>query len=251
MEGNLNFIEQLGMDEPSADVTEASTESESTTEETQDLSLESDNTEVSEKTQEATEPNEMEELKKQMEVMQKRIDDKDAYIQELREQSKQQEAESSTEEVDEANDDFWEDPEGKYKQLQQQVLQQQMYMQEIKYANSQSDYWKTVDPDGDGTYKAVRDAVAADPEFGKQMQNHGGKGYEIAYNYLKTKSETKAKSEQTLREQIRQEEIAKLQKEGIVKSKKETVPSTTGLSSSNGSSAKSSSDGFMEVFGAM
>jgi len=245
--GNLSFIEELGIGEPNQEVTETSEETNepsiTETVEAQDESIDSEeqtSEPQTDDTQEDTEPNELVELKKQMEVMQKRIDDKDNYIQELREQSKQKEAEvdSKEEGVDE-EEDFWEDPVGKYKSLQEQIKIQQMLIAETQYANNVNDYWKTVNQD------ALKEAVATDTEFAQKF-NSSSEPYRIAYEYLSAKKETKIKSETALKEQIRKEILAEMN----VKPKKETVPSTANISGkSESTSNRLDEDGFASVFG--
>jgi hypothetical protein len=244
-DGNLDFIEQLGMGEPT---TEENTESLETKEVNQDSPEEdfvqepTEQTVDKEETQEDTEPNELAELKKQMDIMQKRIDDKDNYIQELREQSKKKEAESSEEDgvEEDSEDEFWEDPVGKYKELQQQMKIQQLQIQETIYANTVDDYWKTVNQD------ALKEAVATDTEFAQKF-NSSKEPYKTAYEYLTAKKTAKVKSEESLREQIRKELLAEMGKD---KPKKETVPSTTNLGGKSGDSPKGETeDGFMAVFG--
>lgn len=239
--GNLSFIDELGMGEP----TEATETSETTQEENspnEDFVQEpTEQTVATEKeVQEDTEPDELGEIRKQMEVMQKRIDDKDKYIQELREKSMQQEEAGSDEEegVDE-EDDFWEDPVGKYKSLQQQMQIQQMQIQETIYANTVDNYWKTVNQD------ALKEAVATDTEFAQKF-NTSNEPYKVAYEYLVAKQENKSKSENQLREQIRKELLAEMKT-----TNKETVPNVARMSGkSDGSASKNlEEDGFMAIYG--
>jgi hypothetical protein len=242
MEGNLNYIDELGMGEPTSENTEPQeTKDNQVTEETQDLTLESDTTEVTEnETQENTESNELDELRKQIEGLEKRVSDKDDYIKELREASKQKEAEGSKEEVVDEEDDFWEDPVKKYKELQGQIQMQQMLIAETQFANTVNDYWKTVNPD------ALKEAVATDAEFSDKF-NSSKEPYKVAYEYLSAKSTEKIKSEEALRESIRKELLAEMGKD---KPKKETVPSTTNISGNSGNSKNSApTDGFASMYG--
>ena len=239
MSGNLDFIDELGMGEPT---TEENTESLETKEENQD-SPEKDFVQDSEEqtseneTQEDTEPNELDELRKQIEGLEKRVADKDDYINQLREQSKKQEEEGSKEEVVDDEDEFWEDPVAKYKELQKTIQLQQMQIQETVYANTVEDYWKTVNPD------ALKEAVATDTKFAQEF-NGSKEPYKTAYEYLSAKKAQKVQSEQSLREQIRKELLAEMGKD---KPKKETVPSIS--TGSSGTKSNIPEDGFASVFG--
>lgn len=231
--GNLDFIEQLGMGMPSTESTESSVEDTTSNPET-DLSIEPE-----QKVQEEnTESPEFLELKKQIEGMEKRIKDKDDYIQKLREESQAKE-QSKEENIGEEEDDFWNDPVGKYKSMQQQLQLQQLQIAETIYANTVEGYWKTVNQD------ALREAVATDIEFAKTF-NSSKEPYKTAYEYLTAKKESKYKSEQALRDEIRRELMAEMG----AKTTKETVPNVASMpSKSNTNSRNNDEDGFMAVFG--
>ncbi|MGA1048269.1 MAG: hypothetical protein ACO3UU_09675, partial [Minisyncoccia bacterium] len=160
MANELSFIEELGIGiNPNESDTDASSE-ESTEEETEsskDLSLEPEDKTDTE--QFAI----VESLKKQIEGMEKRINDKDKYIEELRNKSKAEEEVKS--EVDEEDVDFWDNPEGMVNKLKQQKIEQDrklhiqsLQIAEIHYANTVENYWKTVNQD------ALKEAVATDAE---------------------------------------------------------------------------------------
>ena len=245
--GNLDYIEQLGMGEPT---TEENTESLETIEENQDSPNQDFVQEPTEQTvdtnevQEDTEPTELAKIKEQMEVMQKRIDDKEKYIQELREQSKQKEVTESDEDngVD-SEEEFWEDPVAYVKKMKEEFSRQtqiqQMQIQETVYANTVEGYWDTVNQD------ALKKAVATDTEFAEKF-NKSSEPYRTAYEYLTAKKTEKTKSEQSLREQIKKE----LMEEMNIKPKKDTIPSTASMTSKSGGSLKDvPDDGFMSVFG--
>jgi len=106
-----------------------------------------------------TEPDISLELQKQIEGLEKRIGDKDDYINKLREESKAQEAEVSTVETEDTTDDFWDDPEKKFKDMQETMRIQAMQIAETQYANSVDGYWKTVNQDD------LQKAVATDADF--------------------------------------------------------------------------------------
>ena len=240
MEGNLSYIEELGIGEPSVESTESHEEKETNDSPEEDFVQEPETDSDTNETQENTESNELDELRKMIEGMEKRIADKDDYIEKLRNESKQE----ATKEVDEdkgvdEEDDFWEDPVKKYKELQKTIQIQQMQIQETIYANTVDGYWETVNQD------ALKEAVATDTEFAEKF-NKSSEPYKTAYEYLTAKKQAKVQSEQSLREQIKQE----LLKEMNIKSAKETVPSTTSMTSKSGGSKRDvSEDGFASVFG--
>ena len=234
---SLDYIKELGIDSenttPAVDVASDNPENfvqDSTTEE----SKEETNTGN-------TEPDNISvELKKQIEGLEKRISDKDEYINLLREQSKSKEAESSTEEVDTQDTDFWDDPEAIVKNMQETIRIQQMQIQETVYANTVENYWKTVNPE------ALKTAVATDPEFQKDF-NSSSEPYRTAYEYLSNKSKAKQSEEQTLREQIKAELLKEL---GVKeKTKGDSMPNMGSLGGSNGSKSEAPDDGFAAVFG--
>jgi hypothetical protein len=245
MSGNLEFIEELGMSEPISSENTESPEQENTPSSPEEDFVQEpteQTVDTKEETQEDTEPNELDDKEKA--IMQKRIDDKEAFIQKqqaeidrLRAESKEREESLSKEEVVDEEDEFWEDPVAKYKELQRTVQLQQMQIQETVYANTVEDYWKTVNPD------ALKEAVATDTKFAEEF-NGSKEPYKTAYEYLSAKKTQKVQSETALREQIRKELLAEMGKD---KPKKETVPSIQ--AGSSGTKNTAPEDGFSAVFG--
>lgn len=238
---DLSYIEELGIGEqPSDENTDSQQEEITPNESNEDFVQDSDVESETNESQEETEPNEMAELKKMIEGMEKRIADKDEYIEKLREESKSKESkEVQEEEVVDEEDSFWEDPVGKYKELQKTIQMQQMQIQETIYANTVEGYWDTVNQD------ALKEAVATDTEFANKFRS-SKEPYKMAYEYLSAKTKEKTKSQEALKEQIRKELLAEMN----VKQKKETVPSTANLGGkSDGSKNNATEDGFASVFG--
>ena len=251
MANNLAYIDELGIGQDLPDSDTDAVENETTEESEEDLSLDSEE-KPSENTESDTEQNSelLQSLKSQIEGMEKRIADKDDYIAQLREASKQKEADNQQGDTEvsetEDDDDFWANPELTIKQLKAELKEQreagriqQMQIQETIYANTVDDYWKTVNP------KALQEAVATDEEFMTEF-NSSAEPYKTAYEYLKNKADTKAQSELSLREQIKKE----LQEEmGLTKEKKEVPPNINTGGKSGGTQKKASEDGFAAVFG--
>ena len=233
---NLDFISELGIGLEDATPTDA--ESNNTNESNIDLDQDSNTEESKTKANQNTEADESG-LRKQIEGLEKRIADKDEYINLLREQSKAKEESSSIEE-DNTQTDFWDDPEKIVKEMQQNMKLQQLQLQEIGYANTVENYWKTVNPE------ALQQAVATDAEFAKKF-NSSSEPYRDAYEYLSKKAEKVKTDEASLKEQIR----AELMKEmGLDKPKKEGVPNMGTMGGSSGSSkSEAPEDGFSSVFG--
>lgn len=213
----------------------------------EDLSLDSEVN--SEETDKATEPESelILSLKKQIEGMEKRLNDKDSYINELREASKQREAESQK--VDTEQDEvesFWDDPEAIIKAQKAEIQKQndQMRMQslqiaEIHYANMVENYWSTVNPD------ALKEAVSTDPEFAKTF-NNSPEPYKVAYEYLKDATSKKQAKEAS----IEAEYERKFKEKYGIKEQKRDVPPNINVGSKSQSSTKSApEDGFASVFG--
>lgn len=258
MSGNLEFIDQLGMSEPSVENTESQEKNIDTedvsdnidSDESQDFVQDSELTEGSEteENQKDTEPNgQFEELRRQIEGLEKRLRDKDDYINEMREKSiSQEEAKREPQEDDGVDDEdaFYSDPIAYVKSMKEEMAKQQHIQQlqlaEIQFSNTVENYWQTVNG------KDLNEAIAADKDFAEKF-NSSKQPYKDAYEYLTAKKTEKAKSEQSLREQIRAEEREKLMKE-IGTKKKETVPNYKQFSGSSGSK-DAIDDGFMSVFG--
>lgn len=241
---NLAYIDELGISEDQA-INDTEVEANDTEEIQEDLNSDSEDSSSDKDTKSDTEADSdlLRSLQKQIEGMEKRIADKDAYINELREASKQKEAEKQQVDTNEdEEDDFWDNPEEKYKSLKEQMRIQQMQIQETIYANTVENYWKTVNPE------ALRSAVATDPEFADKF-NKSREPYRVAYEYLieKTKSTSKAQEDA-----INAAVEARLKEMGVKPKEKKEVPPTinsSGGKSQTSSKADAPDDGFAAVFG--
>lgn len=258
--GNLDYIEQMGAGEPKAEETtdlEATTTTEDTpqdmlTDFEEQTSTSQTETEVDTSEAENTVSPEMLELKKQIDGMEKRINDKDAYIEELREASKLREQSKQPDSLDNADtdnesveDDFWDDPIAYVNKMKDEFARtqhiQQMQINETHYANTVEDYWGTVNQEN------LMKAIKSDEGFAEKF-NTSKEPYKLAYEYLTEKKSVKAKTEAELREQIKREVMAELGKSPDTK-KKETVPSTTNMGGNSGDGKRNEpEDGFMAVF---
>lgn len=230
----IDYAQELGIDS-----TVATPETEATANDTENFVQDSTTEESEGNTNGNTEPDISVELRKQIEGLEKRIGDKDEYINTLREQSKAQEAETSTDSGDTQTDDFWDDPETVVKNMQETIRVQQMQIQETVYANTVDNYWKTVNPE------ALKTAVATDAEFSKEF-NSSNEPYKAAYEYLSKKTEAKKSEDLTMREQIKAELLKEM---GIKdKPKNDNVPNMGSMGGSNGSKNDAPDDGFAAVF---
>lgn len=249
---DLDYIDALGMGEPSSEEnTELETNVNKPTDnpDNEDLSLDStENVETTNEesdTKENTVPPELVEMKKQIEGMEKRLADKDAYIEQLRQESMSNEesGDNTSDTEDGVEEDFWDDPVGYVKKMKEEFANQtqiqQLQINETIYANTVDNYWKTVNQD------ALKEAVATDAEFSEKF-NNSKEPYKVAYEYLSEKANTKTKSEQALRDKIK----AELLEEMGTKRKKDVVPSTNNLGGKSGDGKSNEvEDGFMAVFG--
>lgn len=246
MSGNLAFIEELGIGEPSVENTESQEQevNQEQSENTDFVQEQESGTETDNNTQENTESSELGELRKMIEGMEKRIADKDEYIEKLRAESKKQSEEAIEDNgVEDSEDDFWDDPVGKYKELQRTMQIQQMQIQETIYANTVEGYWDTVN------FKDIKTAAESDSEFAKEI-NSSKEPYKVAYEYLTAKKQSIVKDQESLREKIRNEERQKILEEMKKGNNKETIPSINKVGSNSGSSNKSiDEDGFASYFG--
>ena len=75
------------------------------------------------------------------------------------------------------------------------------------------------------------------------------KPYELAYEYLKARTETKVQTETRTREQMKEELRKELLKEMGVKNDKEVPPSINNIGSNNSTRKNVIEDGFAAVFG--
>ena len=248
--GNLTYIEELGIGvSQEGSITE--TNSNNTEEPQEGLSLGSEEKTSDNKVAD-TESNDnikslVESLKSQINGMEKRIADKDAYINELREASKQKEVNQGQEDDTNSNDyDFWSNPEKTISNLKKELEEQkrvtriqQLQTMEIHYANTVKDYWATVNQD------SLKEAVLSDENFAKEF-NNSKEPYKVAYEYLKNKAENKTKESNSLREQIRKEILAELN----IKDNKVDIPPNINNGGKSSSSVKTApQDGFVAVFG--
>lgn len=231
----LDFIKELGISvEPEADTETATNNIEE--ESDKDLSLEPEEKPSETEVEENTElsdvskiQEQMLEQSKQMEIMQKRLNDSQDYIKTLKEPVVEDE-------------DFWDNPEGKFKNLQEEIksLRQEILQKaEIDNATTVEEaYAKTVDGYYDTVNLAKVEAAAKlSPEFANSMKETSNP-YKTAYDYLKGQ-DTK------LRDEIK----AELLKEMNIKSTKEVPPNIGSNGSSNSSSNKAPADGFAQLFG--
>lgn len=185
----------------------------------------------------------------------KRLRDKDRHINEQRREidtlKKQVEElisksnnQKVTEEVSQDNStNFWDDPEGNFAKIREEVKITNLRLDENAYASSRPDYWDTVNE------KSILDAFKEDATFENQFRS-SAKPYEIAYEYLKSKNETKqqtiARQKEELETEIRNKILAEY---GLDKKAKEVPPSIANVGSSNSKSSSQVADGFTAVFG--
>jgi len=243
MSNNLDYIQELGIGLDDATLTDADMNN-------TDLESEKDFVQEPEEptltdgdsktdTDKDTVPDMSEELRKQIEGLEKRISDKDEYINTLRDNSKKQEADTQTDN-DDTTDDFWDDPEKKFKEMQETMRVQQMQIQETVYANTVDEYWKIVNPE------ALQKAVATDTDFSKKF-NGSNEPYKTAYEYLTKQTKDTEASNLSLRESIKAELIKEMGLEP--KKKRSGIPDMSKMGGSNGSKSTVSDDGFAAIFG--
>ena len=180
-------------------------------------------------------------IQAELEKANKRISDKDRYINELK-QGKQEDKskEVLTEEKEEST--FWDDPEGNFKKMSEQLRIANLRIDEQAYASDKSDYWKVVNGE------SIQEAFKEDNDFMNEFQR-SNKPYELAYEYLKSKTETKVQTETRTREQMKEELRKELLKEMGVKDNREAPPSINSLGSNSSSKKPIVEDGFAAVFG--
>ena len=179
---------------------------------------------------------EMEQLKAELEKLNKRISDKDKYINELRQQKEQETVEET---VSEDEDSFFDDPEGKFKDLVNQLRIANLRIDEQAYAAGKADYWDVVSAD------SIQDAFRKDATFMEEF-NASNRPYEVAYNYLSEQKTAQTKSQQELRDSIRAEIMAEL---GADKPKRDVPPSINNVGKSPSGVSEAHTDGFSAVFG--
>jgi adenylate cyclase class IV len=145
-------------------------------------------------------------------------------------------------EVEQEETTFWDDPEGNFKKIAEQLRIANLRIDEQAYASDKPDYWKVVN--GESIQEAFKDDVSFMNDF--QRSN---KPYELAYEYLKAKTETKVQTETRTREQMKEELRKELLKELGLKNDKEVPPSINNIGSNNSTRKNVIEDGFAAVFG--
>lgn len=180
-------------------------------------------------------------IQAELEKANKRISDKDRYINELK-QGKQEKEEKEVLEVEQEETTFWDDPEGNFKKIAEQLKTTHLELNEKIYALDKPDYWDIV------TKETVEQAFKEDASFLKDVQR-SNKPYEVAYEYLKSKTETKIQTETRTREQMKEELRKELLKELGLKNDKEVPPSINNIGSNNSTRKNVIEDGFAAVFG--
>jgi len=235
----LDYIEELGIGSEEPTLEEDGLDN-NPDESSEDLSLDS-GTEPEKQTEVTTEDSKFEVLQEQIKGMEKRMADKDTYIQELKEMSKSKDV--VEEDVVEEADDFWDDPEAKYKSMQEQMRVQQLQIQEAVYANTVDGYFKTVNPE------SLKEAVSNDTEFAAKF-NSSKDPYKVAYEHLSqlatTKQTAKETSDKVYRDKVRAELLEEMKQNP---SSKSTIPNINQGGSSNAKANDASSDGFASIFG--
>ena len=180
-------------------------------------------------------------IQAELEKANKRISDKDRYINELK-QGKQEEKEKEVLEVEQEETTFWDDPEGNFKKIAEQLRIANLRIDEQAYASDKPDYWKVVNGE------SIQEAFKDDTSFMNDFQR-SNKPYELAYEYLKSRTETKVQTETRTREQMKEELRKELLKEMGVKNDKEVPPSINNIGSNNSTRKNVIEDGFAAVFG--
>ena len=244
MSNELDYIKELGIGvNPEDSDTEASQTNEPNQESNKDFVQEPEANVSNEEQTDTAQLKLMESLEKQIEGMEKRLNDKDDYIKSLQEKSKAEEQTTDTGDTEEAT--FWDDPESVVNDLKETIEKQNksmkiqsMQIQEINYASTVDDYWKTVKPD------VLNSAVATDPDFADKFRG-SSEPYKVAYEYLKQKTDSSKIKENNLRESIK----AELLKEMGLDKKKKDVPPVMNAGSSNSDKSVANADGFASVFG--
>ena len=101
-------------------------------------------------------------IQAELEKANKRISDKDRYINELK-QGKQEEKEKEVLEVEQEETTFWDDPEGNFKKIAEQLRIANLRIDEQAYASDKPDYWKVVN--GESIQEAFKDDVSFMNDF--------------------------------------------------------------------------------------
>ena len=195
-----------------------------------------------------TSEDELTALKAELDKANKRISDKDKYINELRQgKTEKTETEKTVGDDKTVDEDFWDDPEGKFKDLLGQLHMANLRIDENAYAMKHSDYFEIVNAE------SIQEAFSTNPEFQEEFQT-SSKPYETAYTFLKANLETKQLNDKQQKEQLESEIRDKVLSElGIDKDtpKKKVPPNMQSLGSSSSTEKGASEDGFTSVFGGM
>lgn len=204
--------------------------------------------------------NEMEEKLKayelEIETYKKRISDKDKFINELQQNKNTQNQDgddASTENIQtddiELDDSFWDDPEGKFKALlnqmnsvKQEVATTNFRLDENMFARNVPDYYDVVNPQN------IADMQQENPNFVTELQSQENK-FQFAYDTLKGRVDSKRSAEEKARQEIEAEVLKKYNIDPNKVQGKQVPPSINNLGSSGGNKAKVGTDGFAEVFG--
>jgi hypothetical protein len=171
-----------------------------------------------------------------------RMSEKDRYINELRNQNNKADKKEETESKTEAEDGFWDDPEKNFGDVKQTVEALQFELAETRYASQNPDYYDFVNLD------AVQKAAAEDKDFANDFDTASNK-FDVAYTYLKNKSEEIAKSETLSREELKAQLTEEIKAELNVKPKKKAPQSVSGVGHAGTTGNEAPSDGFASVFG--
>lgn len=246
------LIEDLGIETPTND--DVSTEEDlnlSDSEENTDESTQSDDNASEANEEENTSDDDTEtskvlerlsELEKQQEIANKRLTDKDKYINELKQQLDNMNK-STEDDTEETTEDFWDNPEGKFAEVQQQLRVANLRIDEQAYASNKPDYYELVNAN------KLKEEFALNNDFMVEF-NQSDRPYETAYNYLKTKQEqtttTKEQEKIALEAEIEKKVMAKY---GLDKKAKETPPSINNMGGKSSNKKELPEDGFSSVFG--
>lgn len=189
-----------------------------------------------------TSDTEQTDLEKQIEVMQKRINDKDDFINVLREQAQSKDTKKEPEVEAENEEGFWDDPEAAHAQTKQTVQELQFQLAETRFATKNPDYYDVV------SVEAVNSAAASDADFAKEF-NESDNRIEVAYTYLKDKSSKLAEASELTTKELEAKIRADIMAELKVKPKKEAPSSVSNVGHSDGGKSQVPDDGFEAMFG--
>lgn len=186
----MDYIDKLTDNLPNNDSQEideqTSDQDESIEASTEEVETTDDGTTQVEETQVDETETKIAELTAKLEKAEGRMSDKDRYISQLQnEASKSKEVKEEPKSETEAEDGFWDDPEKNFGDVKQTVQELQFELAETRYASRNPDYYDVVNVD------AVQIAAAEDKDFANDFNTATNK-FEVAYTYLKKKSEETA-----------------------------------------------------------